>query len=301
LIVWPETSFPTGWATAGSGVDADQGPQEHRREMSFSKEWIGIVGASAKTNLLLGLNTKELQQDGKIHRYNSALLVDGKGQPGQRYDKIHRVAFGEYVPFRSWLPFMNVFSPYDHDYSIGQGEGLTRIALGKYTFGVLVCYEDTDQSMGRNYGVTTVDGPPVDFMLNLSNDGWFNGSSEHEEHLAISRFRAIEARRALARSVNMGISAVIDSNGRVLAPQKLKAANPTQSDVWLVSQDSGLSADQWHAYKKTDGIVVVDMPIDRRTSLYAVCGDWLPYSCWAVIGVGLLWRRGRAKAGMAAM
>ncbi|HYV35401.1 MAG TPA: apolipoprotein N-acyltransferase [Gemmataceae bacterium] len=296
VIVWPETSFPSNWITISSGVDLAQLPLEYRQDVAFSKEWMGIIGAATKTNLLLGLNTRQWQNDGKIHRYNSALLVDGKGNAVQRYDKIHRVAFGEYVPFRDWVPFMNAFAPYDHDYSIGQGDGLTRITLGKYSFGVLICYEDADQSMARDYGVTTADGPPVDFLLNISNDGWFNGSSEHEEHLAVSRFRAIETRRALARSVNMGISAVIDGNGRVLAPVKIKAPGPGQSDLWTISPSEVLSVGQWHTYKQTEGIVVVDMPIDRRTSLYAVCGDWLPYSCWALVGIGLAWGwRGRKR------
>src|SRR6185369_15796924 len=67
---------------------------------------------------------------------------------------------------------------------------------------------------------------PVDFLVNRANDGWFHGTSEHEEHLVVSLFRAIENRRALVRSVNMGISAVIDPNGRVLKPQISKPEQP---------------------------------------------------------------------------
>ena len=59
-----------------------------------------------------------------------------------------------------------------------------------------------------------------DFLVNISNDGWFNGSCEHEEHLAICRFRAVECRRSIARAVNMGISTVIDGNGRVRWPHR---------------------------------------------------------------------------------
>src|SRR5207249_9926463 len=114
------------------------------------------------------------------------------------------------------------------------GNGLTRFPLGKYTFGVLICYEDTDMYLGREYGVETDDGPAVDFILNISNDGWFDGTAEHEEHLAIARFRAIETRRAVARAVNMGVSAVIDSNGRVLAPTTHKTSG---FDVWATRND----------------------------------------------------------------
>src|SRR5262249_3770918 len=170
--------------------------------------------------------------------------------------------------------------------------------LGKYTFGVLVCYEDTDMYLGREYGVETRDGPPVDFILNISNDGWFDGTQEHEEHLAIARFRAVETRRAVAPAANQGVSALIDSNGRVLAPTKIRQG---QYDVWLISKDqpaAELQTGEWHDYKQTDGILVADIPIDRRTTLYAIWGDWLPICCWVMLGVGLVWtwRRPRQVA-----
>jgi apolipoprotein N-acyltransferase len=163
---------------------------------------------------------------------------------------------------------------------------------------VLICYEDTDPALARGYGIATDDGPPVDFLLNLSNDGWFNGTAEHEEHLAISRFRAIESRRALARSVNMGVSAVIDSNGKVLAP--VKRSLPSGTEVWSIPGDAksqqALPPGQWSQYKQVDGILEVEMPIDRRTSVYAMLGDWLPWSCWALVGVGLVWGLSRRRA-----
>src|SRR5207248_3317301 len=79
-------------------------------------------------------------------------------------------------------------------------------------FGVLICFDDSDADLARQYVRTDSDGAPVDFLLNISNDGWFDGTSEHDEHLAVCRFRAVECRRSLARAVNMGISAVIDAN-----------------------------------------------------------------------------------------
>src|SRR5262249_38797935 len=139
------------------------------------------------------------------------------GQAAGRYDKIHRVPWGEYVPLRDWLPFLNVFAPYDFDYSIAPGDGFPRFSLGKHRFGVVICYEDSDPSLARQY-IGPEESESADFLINISNDGWFMGTSEHEEDLAICRFRAVECRRAVARSVNMGISALIDSNGRVRWP-----------------------------------------------------------------------------------
>jgi apolipoprotein N-acyltransferase len=302
LIVWPETSYPFHWTTLDPKIDLRQLDPDKIDILAKDQKRVRDAGRQAGTAVLLGINTDvhsfntdvhsfgDRRRD-KINRFNSALLLDADGKDLKRYDKLHRVPFGEYVPFRDWLPFMNAFSPYDWDYDIGIGDGLTRFTLGQYKFGVLVCYEDTDPALARGYGVATEDGPPADFLLNISNDGWFDGTAEHEEHLAISRFRAIESRRSLARAVNMGVSAVVDSNGRVLAPVKRQL--PGGTELWAVPDDQArreaLPVGQWHEYKRVNGILDVRMPIDHRTSLYAVYGDWLPYTCWVVVGAGLLW------------
>src|SRR5208283_5661367 len=93
------------------------------------------------------------------NKFNSAVHVTAWGEEAGRYDKIHRVAFGEYVPLRDWLPFMEWFSPYDFEYSIRAGEGLTRFPLGKYRFGVLICYEDTVSYLARQYALPDGDQP----------------------------------------------------------------------------------------------------------------------------------------------
>jgi apolipoprotein N-acyltransferase len=298
MIVWPETSCPDPWITLAPHIDMVRQHRRLRNELRTEQWLVRRFGEQSRTHVLLGINTLVLDYDSKTFRYNSALLLDARGHDVLRYDKLHRVPFGEYVPFRDWLPFMNYFSPYDFDYSIGCGDGLTRFTLGKYRFGVLICYEDTDPFMARDYGVATNDGPPVDFLLNISNDGWFDGSSEHEDHLAICRFRAIESRKAVARAVNMGVTAVIDGNGRVLAP--VKSQEPGKFDVWTVpTKAAALSPRDWAHYKQVDGILVVDVPIDGRSSLYAAWGDWLPTGCWVMIIGGLSWawigRRWRAR------
>ena len=197
------------------------------------------------TRHLLGINTFHLDEAAKSIRYSSALLVQDDGTATHRFDKVHRVPFGEYVPLRDWLPFMsNVFAPYDSDYSISPGQKMTRFPIRGLHFGVLVCFEDSDPYLARQYAQTTTDGKPVDFLVNMSNDGWFHGTSEHDEHLVISRFRAIENRRALVRSVNMGISAVIDPNGRVQKPQVVQPDAPDPDHL------SG-NPRSWPALRKT--------------------------------------------------
>jgi apolipoprotein N-acyltransferase len=136
---------------------------------------------------------------------------------------------------------------------------------------------------------------PVDFLINTSNDGWFDGTSEHEEHLAICRFRAVECRRSVVRAVNMGISAVIDSNGRVLALNKASLADDRVS-VWEINgQSNDLPVSEWKNYKKVAGVLIASVPIDSRDSHYVRWGDWLPTLCWLVVAAGMLWPVWRQK------
>jgi apolipoprotein N-acyltransferase len=287
LIVWPETSWPYEWQEEEEG----DGPAARR-----SREMAKDMAARWHSNLLLGMNAATIRADGpQKRRHNSAILIDRHGEVSGRYDKIHRVPFGEYVPFRESLPWMNRFAPYDFDYSIWPGEQHTRMPLldprtGRgFTFGVLICYEDTDAEVARPYGGG--DGAAAtDFLLNISNDGWFDGTSEHDQHLALCRFRAVECRRAVARSVNMGISAVIDSNGRVLQPRELPRPDPgvdPDFHIWSVPMQrenpAELPVSQWHNYKKVAGVLLTTVPIDSRRSEYARLGDWLPWSCWIVL------------------
>jgi apolipoprotein N-acyltransferase len=290
LLVWPETSylpdFP--WWESSPRLPLRDIPDGWRRkEVEIHEHMRKELLKGYPLNHLLGLNSYVLTEHAKGMHYNSALLVRKNGNFAGRYDKIHRVPFGEYVPLRAWMPFLQKLTPYDFDYSIEAGEKSTRFELGKYRFGVLICYEDTDSRLARHYVKNEPDGPPVDFLVNISNDGWFNGTSEHDEHLAISRFRAIECRRALARAVNMGISAVIDGNGRVLQPQELPP--PGEPHTWKIYDDQEMPDAQWPSLKKTAGILLAHVPIDTRESFYARTGDWLPYGCWAVLGATMAW------------
>jgi apolipoprotein N-acyltransferase len=306
LIVWPETSFPADWIETSKAAqqqifnawDNDVKAKFWYLKAELARDELRRVSEECGTSLLLGLLTKKLVDLEKNPvGYNSALLVTAGGATGGRYDKIHRVPFGEYIPLREWLPFMERFSPYDFDYSVRQGEHLTRFQLGEHHFGVLVCYEDSDPKLARQYGCAGPDGPAADFLVNISNDGWFNGTAEHEQHLAICRFRAIESRRSIARAVNMGISAIIDGNGRVLAPESVVSYDP-KVPLWEIAPEDGrfseLPASRWADFKKVSAVLVASVPLDGRTSLYSLWGDWLPCGCWLVVGACLatgLWRR----------
>jgi apolipoprotein N-acyltransferase len=291
LFIWPETSFPERWVEVAPELPIDKVPEEWQFHEERSRNIMREAFSRLDTPQLLGIPSFVLDVDKKERRYNSALLLNAKADPEARYDKMHRVPFGEYLPFREWrdwLPIIDWISPYEHDYSLSIGEKFTRFELNKHRFGVLVCYEDTDPFLARRYVSADSDGPPVDFLVNMSNEGWFDDSCEHEEHLAVCRFRSIECRRAMVRSVNMGISAIIDGNGRVL---KADQANPAEElPVWTVheigSQLPLLPQAEWAKFKKVAGVLVAAVPIDDRFSFYAYAGDWLAGLCWLLIALG---------------
>ncbi len=285
LIVWPETSWPGDWVEVLPDGEKKALPVVVDDDMKALIAW---VMREWHTDLMPGVNTAVVKPDGKpLRRYNSALLIRADGSTEGRYDKIHRVPFGEYIPLRETLPFMNWFSPYDFDYSITPGEGLTRFTLGGRHFGVLICYEDTVSDFARQYALPDGDKPAADFLVNTSNDGWFDGTAEHAQHLAICRFRAVEARRSVARCVNMGISAVVDPNGRVLASQQSEKVGDVR--VWQVAPGAAdLPVSRWDEFKAVPGVLIVEPPIDHRVSLYARAGDWLPWGCWLAVGAGLV-------------
>ncbi|MBA4188433.1 MAG: apolipoprotein N-acyltransferase [Planctomycetaceae bacterium] len=266
LIVWPETCFPDEWYEVAPGETASP---EYARSAQMAAE--AFAKGPPEIPVILGLNSIEWE-GGRPWKYNSALLLDTEGHKLGRYDKMHLVPFGEYVPLGQTFPFLSVFTPYKHDYACRPGRTWTRFPLtvadGKhYTFGCLICYEDSDTYLARQYAARH----PVDFLVNISNDGWFDGTEEHEQHLAICRFRAIEARRSIVRAVNMGISGLIDSDGRVLA----------------------IPGETWATSKKMQGVVSEVVPLDTRGSWYAVLGDAVPGVCWLVVVVSfvLAWRK----------
>jgi apolipoprotein N-acyltransferase len=275
LVIWPETTFPWDWLEVGPGAPPGKELEQFNVLLHDHQRRARDLAAFTGTNILLGLNAQVFGADGKPRRYNSAMLMAPEGGAVTRYDKMHLVPFGEYVPFRDSIPALKKLAPYDFDYSLAAGEVPTRLTLSAggndYRFGVLICYEDSDAPLAREY-VRPGTGPLVDFLVNISNDGWFMNTAEHAEHLAVSRFRAVECRRALVRAVNGGISAVIDGNGRVVAKP----------------------ADTWEASHSIAAVVSAAVPIDTRASLYARLGDWLPVGCWVVLAVGCFWRRPKA-------
>lgn len=220
----------------------------------------------------------------KEREHNSATIFSPNGKQIGRYDKVHLVPFGEYVPFRFgrlrflyfWLNQLMPFSGPDgnDEYSMFPGEGFHTYEMraatqgGKvFRFAIPICYEDVMPYVARRF-VRGDDGrKKVDFLLNISNDGWFGRGIQQPQHLAIAVFRAVENRVGIARAVNTGVSAFIDPIGRVYDRVK-PGANP-----------------RWPG---ACGVSVAEVVTDSRFTWYTRWGDWFAWTCAVVWGAILI-------------
>ncbi|MCP4207380.1 MAG: apolipoprotein N-acyltransferase [Shimia sp.] len=188
LIVWPETAVPVWLHNAANTL--------------------GIIsGAAGDVPVVLGINRAEGRRI-----FNAAILMDSEGQVAETYDKHHLVPFGEYIPFGDWLSKIGIQGLASRDgggFSRGAGADVLDLgALGKAL--VLICYEAVFPQ-----DVRAAPERPA-FILHLTNDAWFGNFSGPYQHLVQAQMRAIESGLPVLRAANTGISAVIDSQGRVL-------------------------------------------------------------------------------------
>lgn len=235
----------------------------------------------------------------RLANHNSANLFrpDGTRDPA-RYDKIKPILFGESLPFRNRWPWMHKLmlsmTPYDYDYTLDAGSAYTRFRMKApvdpngqspderdYHFGVIICYEDTLPQISRGYALDDQGQKQIDWLVNISNDGWFvrfdpethevRASTELIQHVAACVFRAVENRTGIVRSVNTGISCLIDSTGAIRSGYH--RASPDFPVPALARQ--GVSG--WF----TDAIT-----LDSRITFFSRFGRWLDTLCLAVLGAG---------------
>jgi apolipoprotein N-acyltransferase len=181
---------------------------------------------------------------------NSALLVAPSGEVVGRYDKVHLVPFGEFVPWP--FGFANKISTEIGDFK--PGTQVVVLPVGDHRLGTFICYESVFPNFVRQFAA---DG--AELLVNISNDSWFDKSAARLQHLTIVRMRAAENRRWLLRSTNDGITATIDPAGRLLGtlPNYVESASRTG-----------------YSYVK-------------ETTFYTRHGDWFPLLC-AIGSAGIL-------------
>jgi apolipoprotein N-acyltransferase len=190
LIVWPESAVPFFFQ--------DTSPYSER-----------IKGLSRELNswMLIGSPAYRLQQ-GKKSYLNSAFVINPSGETVARGDKLHLVPFGEYVPLKKILPFVNKLVVGIGDFS--PGVSATPLDVGSTRAGLLVCYEGIFPELAREY---VRNGARI--LVNITNDAWYGRSSAPSQHFSIAVFRAVETRTPLLRAANTGITAIIDKNGHI--------------------------------------------------------------------------------------
>lgn len=231
LIVWPESATPFFYA-----------------EGSNFASTVDELARDLELNLLFGSPARELTPYGYTY-LNSAYLLDHQGKSVGRTDKVHLVPFGEYVPLRSVLGFVDKMAVGVGDFRPGD---LRLLSLAGHEAGVLICYEAIFPHLAR-----TQVAMGAELLFNLTNDAWFGNTPAPHQHLHMARFRAMENRRWLARCANTGVSALIDPHGTV--------HNPT--DIF------------------TAGVVAGQVAFRQEITLYTRYGDVLAWMALATLTV----------------
>lgn len=282
LVAWPETmvltpinvEYRSFCSPTSDPVVFHQRISEHCR--------------SQKATVLAGSPAAKIGiEDGQYvvtDQFNSAILYrpDGTVDP-QRYDKIHLVPFGEYIPFKETIPpiyhMIMWLSPYDYDYNLTHGTNYSVFELPvdekTYHFGVLICYEDTDPTVTRKIVLDEGGNKKADWLVNISNDGWYvfykdgqiKPTVELAQRTAISVFRCVENRISIIRSVNTGISCLIEPTGAI-------------RDGF----EAGDLPEEAMARCGVAGWFVDTIPIDSRVTVFSRFGRWLD----GLLGAGLV-------------
>ena len=245
LIVWPESPAPF---FANDARFRDTISEMARQ----SSAWIiaGSIGVGPATGDANAVSLPNPTGDAPV--FNSASLVSPTGDWMARYDKVHLVPFGEYLPFPSLFAFAGGLTK-----EVGEFEhGTSREPLnaGGMQLGVFICYESVFPDDVRQFADN---GAQV--FVNISNDGWYGDSGAYAQHLNQTRMRAIENSRWLLSATDTGVTASIDPWGRVVAriPRKERAT------------------------------LVAPYALTSVTTFYTRHGDWFAYGC-AIISIGAL-------------
>jgi apolipoprotein N-acyltransferase len=248
LVVWPESAL------------------NRPIQVSPAINLTGEVATTVKTPMIVGLVRVDGGDSERLKIWNSAVSVKPGGAIVEVYDKTMLLAFGEYVPGDELFPGIYKLLPYSGHFE--RGASTRPLSVGPYKLATDICYEDILPRFIRALMAPVDDvGTRPHAMVNVTNDSWY-GPAEPPLHLALATFRTIEHRRWLVRSTATGISAFIDSAGRVV-------------------KQSGFEVPE---------LLVADVPmVSAGPTVYGVVGDVVGYLAVALSLAGLfLWRRAPA-------
>ena len=255
-LTWLSVSPPTGEKQHPSLIVWPESPAPFYTSDPIFRAAVGNIARQANTWMIAGtIGTQNASQNPErsTKAYNSAVLVNPQGEIVDRYDKVHLVPFGEYVPFKKVFGFAGGLTQAVGDFSVGNSR--KPLPADGTEVGVFICYESIFPNEVRQFAAN---GAHV--FVNISNDGWYGDSGAYAQHMRQSRMRAVENARWLLLDTNTGVTASVDPAGRVVAmvPRKMRT--------------------------------VLDAPYSDSNTMtfYTRHGDWFAYACAIILLVALL-------------
>lgn len=242
LIVWPESPAPLF-----TSDPLFRGPLSEMARATHSWVVTGAIGSKPATQSGSSNSASQL--------YNSAALINPEGDWTARYDKVHLVPFGEYLPFPRLFAFAGGLTKEVGEFQ--KGESRAPLDAGSARLGVFICYESVFPGEVREFA-----NHGADVLVNLSNDGWYGDSGAYAQHLNQTRMRAIENDRWILSATNTGVTASIDPYGRTVA----------------------------RLARKERAALVAPYALTSVTTFYTRHGDWFAWLC-AIISAGAVLAR----------
>ncbi len=239
VMIWPEAAVP-------KMVRDDRATQL-------------AISDLARTNhiwIIIGSDDFDFRGTNAIF-FNSSFLVSPEGKFVSTYRKRRLVIFGEYVPLLDWLPFIKYLTPITGGFTAGEEPVTFELGTNGPRTSVLICFEDTFPHYAREHATND-----LDFLVNITNDGWFGESSAQWQQAACAAFRSVENGLPLVRCANNGITCWIDEHG---AMRDVGFDNP--KDVYRA------------------GVKLVNVPfgIARQRTFYNRHGDVFGWACVLIV------------------
>jgi apolipoprotein N-acyltransferase len=216
----PQTNAPNGeivcppWPTHPDLVVWPESPAPFVEDDSRFQQALAALARQTQAPLVVGsLGTDFVPEEQDWRNFNSALVVSANGARVGRYDKIHLVPFGEYIPFKRLLFFARKLTGRVSSFTRGEDRKVFRLGTqngSAHRYGVFICYESVFADEVRQFAQLG-----AEVLVNISDDGWYGDTSAPWQHLNMARMRAIENRRWILRDTNNGVTASIDPYGRV--------------------------------------------------------------------------------------
>ena len=261
VIIWPETATPF----------------PYRGKNWLSKKYqqdISNLIKYAKSPIVLGtVDFEDLPSKSKAEPgiLNSAFLFGTKGKIKSRYSKMQRVPFGEYIPFRKYLPKW-IIKRIDMHRDLTPGKSFAPLEiLPGVRAGISICFEDMFEYIARQETLNN-----ANLLLVITNDAWYPTSSEPDQHLANAVFRTIETGLPMLRCGNNSASCLIDSNGYI-SDCLFKKKSPKSDKMIAAPEARGRRA----------GVIKVRVPYKTKLTFYTKYGNVFLYLCWLLVLTGI--------------